>query len=48
MEAWEKEEFHTLASRNLYHRCPPLEGKITSAGTPKLKALVDATEPPEN
>jgi len=44
MEEWEKKKFHALASRNLYQRCRALEGKITSAGTPKLKALVDATE----
>ena len=41
---WEKRKFHILASRNLYQRCPALEDKITTAGTPKLKALVDATE----
>jgi len=44
LEEREKKKFQILVSRNLYQRCPALEGKITSAGTPKLKALVDATE----
>src|SRR5215467_7499730 len=44
LEEWEKKKFQLLASRSLYQRCPALEGKITTTGTPKLKALVDATE----
>jgi hypothetical protein len=40
----EKKNFRVLASRSLYQRCPALEGKITATATPKLKALVDATE----
>ncbi len=40
----EKSAFLRLALRNLYSRCPGLLGKITAARTPRLYALVDATE----
>jgi hypothetical protein len=40
----QKSSFRQLASQSLYERCPALRGKIRPARTPKLQALIDATE----
>lgn len=40
----QKSRFRRLASQSLHERCPALRGKITPGRTPKLRALIDATE----
>jgi hypothetical protein len=40
----EKDKFRDLASRSIFGRLPEMRAKITPQATPKLQALLDATE----
>jgi hypothetical protein len=40
----EKDSFRGLASRSMFERLPEMRAKITPRATPKLQALLDATE----
>src|SRR5450432_237972 len=40
----EKDKFRGLASRSIFGRLPEIRAKITPQATPKLHALLDATE----
>ena len=44
LSAQEKARFRHLASRSLFERCAEMRDKISPNATPKLYALVEATE----